>query len=80
MSNEIGDGPANIPARLSRGIQKRQPWRAVWPTVGPEKIRPMRYYGYKKGEKMCIPGNAGDFFAHGNWVVEYETKETTEKA
>jgi hypothetical protein len=33
----------------------------------------MQYYGFKKGERMNVPGNAGDFFAHGNWTVEFET-------
>jgi len=54
-------------------VQKRQPWRAVWPRTGPLEGQVMRYYGFKKGEKMSVPGNAGDFFAHGNWTVEFET-------
>ena len=52
--------------------QKRQPWKAVWPKELSEG-RPMQYYGFKEGERMTVPGNAGDFFAHGNWTVEFET-------
>jgi len=52
-------------------VQKKQPWKSVWPSRGPPEV--MRYYGFKKGEKMSVPGNAGDFFAHGDWNVEFDT-------
>ncbi|KIN00675.1 hypothetical protein OIDMADRAFT_19603 [Oidiodendron maius Zn] len=61
-----------IPPVSPNTQQQRQPWRAVWPQPLPEG-RPMQYYGFKKGERMNVPGNAGDFFAHGNWTVEFET-------
>jgi len=56
-----------------RAVHKKQPWKSVWPRTGPLEGQVMRYYGFKKGERMSVPGNAGDFFAHGNWNVEYET-------
>jgi hypothetical protein len=40
----------------------------------------MQVYGFKKGEVMEILGNAGNFFAHGDWEVEHDTSKHTESS
>ena len=54
---------------------KEQPWKAVWPVqrkTGPET----QVYGFKKGEVMVFDGNAGNFFARGDWELEQESSST----
>ena len=54
--------------------EKRQPWRAVWPS--PREAQPQaQIYGFKKGETMVFDGNAGNFFARDGWNLEQESKD-----
>jgi len=53
-------------------VEKVQPWKKVWPNHKQAGTQ-MQVYGFKKGEVMEILGNAGNFFAHGDWEVEHDT-------
>jgi len=55
--------------------EKRQPWKAIWPQSVEEgsSNSAQFYYGFKKGQIMKTAGNAGDFFAKGDWKVEHDT-------
>lgn len=57
-----------------RRANKAQPWKRIWPNAKPAGTQ-MQVYGFKKGEVMEILGNAGNFFAHGDWEVEHDTSK-----
>lgn len=57
---------------------KAQPWLAVFPNPKPDASQARRY-GFKKGEVIQIAGNAGNFFAHGNWKLECESSAPTDR-
>jgi len=62
----------SVGKREGKMVGKKQPWRKVWPNDKRAGTQ-MQVYGFKKGEVMEILGNAGNFFAHGDWVVEHDT-------
>jgi hypothetical protein len=61
-----------VEKREAKVAGKMQPWKKVWPNNRLAGTQ-MQVYGFKKGEVMEILGNAGNFFAHGHWEVEYDT-------
>src|SRR5277367_1359064 len=65
-------GSAPVEDVDGRRLSKAQPWKKIWPNAKPAGTQ-MQVYGFKKGEVMEILGNAGNFFAHGDWVVEHDT-------
>jgi hypothetical protein len=56
---------------------KAQPWKKVWPN-NKQTGTQMQVYGFKKGEIMEILGNAGNFFTHGEWELEYDTSQESD--
>lgn len=60
-------------------FSKAQPWRRIWPNAKPAGVQ-MPVYGFKKGEVMEILGNAGNFFAHGDWEIEHDTSKHTDSS
>jgi hypothetical protein len=81
--NDDGDntpqGSAPVEDIDGRKLSKAQPWKKIWPNAKPAGTQ-MQVYGFKKGEVMEILGNAGNFFAHGDWEVEHDTSKHTESS
>ncbi len=67
-------GSAPVEDIDGRRLSKAQPWKKIWPNAKPAGTQ-MQVYGFKKGEVMEILGNAGNFFAHGDWEVEHDTSK-----
>jgi|SRR5277367_2757701 len=72
-------GSAPVEDVDGRRLSKAQPWKKIWPNAKPAGTQ-MQVYGFKKGEVMEILGNAGNFFAHGDWEVERDTSKHTDSS
>ena len=57
---------------------KDRPWRRVFPNPNPDPSQ-MQRYGFKKGERIELAGNAGNFFAHDKWQIECESSASESK-
>ena len=77
--NDDNKPQSSSPAENTEGrrANKAQPWKKIWPSAKPAGTQ-MQVYGFKKGEVMEILGNAGNFFAHGDWELEHDTSKGPE--
>jgi len=71
-NSPVAIDPRNEPAMEQAAQTKERPWQAVFPNPNPDTSQ-LRKYGFKKGERIVVAGNAGDFFAHGKWQIECES-------
>lgn len=59
------------PRRLT---QKTQPWLSHRPDMKKSANNTLENdYGFKKGERIVVPGSAGSLFAHGGWQIEKDS-------